>query len=122
MSCEEALIRAYNQRDDVAFDAALRSLLAQPVASVFPAHQCGLSLEHNENRNYYETVSVWAAGLEKCKSGLKWISPEQRQKAEQTNEVWVMHWYPDTPVGFYCLAACDLEELLKAAQECSEGD
>jgi hypothetical protein len=46
-----------------------------------------------------------------------WVSPEQKQKAIDTNECWELHWYPDTPVGSYTLLAAELDVLLAAANE-----
>ena len=46
-----------------------------------------------------------------------WVSEEQRQKAIATDSVWELHWYPDTPIGFIRLLACDLTALVLAAQE-----
>lgn len=74
---------------------------------VFPEHKCALHLTHNEHRSYYETV-------EQCfgeRDG--WLSEEQKRKAYESGEVWELQWYPDTPVGFYVLLACDLDALME---------
>jgi hypothetical protein len=44
-----------------------------------------------------------------------WVSPEQMQKAIDTNECWFLQWYPETPIGFNILSAADLDVLLAAA-------
>lgn len=44
-----------------------------------------------------------------------WVSPEERQKAIDTNSWWLLQWYPETPVGFCWLSASSLEALLAAA-------
>lgn len=44
----------------------------------------------------------------------EWVSEEERQKALAANSVWTLHWYPDTPVGFCCIAASSLGALLAA--------
>lgn len=79
----------------------------------FPAHECSLTLQHNEHLNYYSTV---ADELEdptsRLSRGVDWVSDEQREKAIATNNLWTLQWYPKTPIGFCSLAACDLEELL----------
>lgn len=36
---------------------------------------------------------------------ITWASEEDRAKAIATNSVWTIQWYPDTPVGFICVAA-----------------
>jgi hypothetical protein len=82
-----------------------------------PRHECSLSLAHNQNRDYYETVQQYADGFADRGCPLEWVSDEQKAKAVATNEIWVIQWYPDTPVGFIRLAACDLGVLLDAANE-----
>jgi len=80
----------------------------------FPEHKASLRLTHNEHLDYYQTVENWIE-----ENGTRhfatWVSDDQKQKAIETNEFWVLQWYPDTPVGFYCLAAADLDVLLAAS-------
>lgn len=80
-----------------------------------PAHKCGLTLPHNEHKNYYETAEQWDIGLYDRGYPMEWISEEQRTKAIAENNVWVIQWYPETPIGFCRMAACDLDALLEAA-------
>lgn len=80
---------------------------------VWPKHACELSLTHNRNRSYYQTVEE----MVRDDNLGDWVSDEQRQKAIDTNEIWELQWYPDTPIGFCCLWAADLDVLLAAAQE-----
>lgn len=83
----------------------------------FPKHEASLHLTHNDHKSYYRTV---AEAIEDGDHGYKaedWISPEQRQKAIDTNECWTLQWYPNTPVGFYILSAADLNALLEAANK-----
>ena len=44
-----------------------------------------------------------------------WSSEEERQKAIATNRAWTVHWYPDTPVGFYAVHASTLAAAVEAA-------
>lgn len=82
----------------------------------FPAHKCGLFLSHNEHRDYYLTAAAWIAEQEATEYCVfSWVNPEQRQQAIDADEVWVLQWYPETPVGFHALAAADLDILLDAA-------
>lgn len=78
-----------------------------------PAHKCGLSIEHNEHRNYYETAERFIADrdLAAC-----FESPEEMRKAIETDSVWTLQWYPETPVGSYIVAASTLYDLLRHAQ------
>lgn len=77
---------------------------------IFPPHACGLYLTHNEHRTYYESVAEWISYRD-----LDFVSDEQRAKAIATDELWVLHWYPRTPVCFVQIAAADLDVLLEAA-------
>lgn len=72
-----------------------------------PAHH-SLSLEHNDHRTVYETVEQYYCGGDWIDD---WVSDAEMQKAIQTDEVWVLHWYPRTPVGFHRLLASSLEAL-----------
>lgn len=78
-----------------------------------PKHKCGLSLEHNQHRNVYEDAFVWIEDNEWC----DWESEEAKQKAIDTDEIWTLQWYPETPVGFCAVAAPTLEDVLRLANE-----
>jgi len=78
----------------------------------FPKHEASLHLTHNQHKAYYETVEQYLSNydLEDC-----WVSEEQKKKSLETQELWELQWYPDTPVGSYTLMGADLEEVLKEA-------
>lgn len=82
-----------------------------------PKHNCDLILTHNTHKSYYQTVEQFEQDFESHFGKLDWVSEEQRAKAIATNELWNLHWYPNTPISSYSLYACDLSELLKAAKE-----
>jgi hypothetical protein len=46
---------------------------------------------------------------------IQWPSDEERDKAVRENSVWTIQWYPDTPVGFYCVGASTFEAAAKYA-------
>ncbi len=82
----------------------------------FPLHKCSLALCHNSHRDFYMTAAQWIAEDEERDPPLyEWVSADQRQKAIETDEVWTLQWYPDTPIGFHAMAAADLDVLLEAA-------
>ena len=80
-----------------------------------PAHKAALYLRHNEHLGVYKTVQ------DRLDEGYidddHWVSPEQREKAIATNELWELQWYPSTPVGFCLLRGADLDVVLAAANE-----
>ena len=69
-----------------------------------PEHKCGLHLSHNEHRDVYETV-------EEFYEADFFVSPEEWHKAVAEDSVWVLQWYPDTPIGFNRIAASTLEAI-----------
>lgn len=75
-----------------------------------PPHKGGLYLTHNEHKGVYETVALFT-GRDRDD---QWVSPEEKRKAIETDELWCLQWYPDTPVGFCVLMASSLEAI-KAA-------
>jgi hypothetical protein len=69
-----------------------------------PPHKCGLHLSHNEHRDVYETIHDFYDADD-------FISPEEWHEAVAKDSVWVLHWYPETPIGFIRMAASTLEAL-----------
>lgn len=79
----------------------------------FPEHKASLTLTHNDHKSYYQTV---AESIERGDHGYdRWINEEQKKKAVESNDCWMIQWFPDTPVGSCTLAAADLAALLEAA-------
>lgn len=86
----------------------------------FPPHKASLYLQHNDHLSSYQTVETWLADERNIAEEPSWESPAHRQRAIDTNEIWVLQWYPDTPIGFHRVAAPTLEELLAFANQASE--
>lgn len=78
-----------------------------------PEHKCGLFLTHNEHKNYYETAADKIREWEETEWNPTWKDEDAKQRAIDTNEIWELQWYPDTPVGFCVVAAPTLEEVLE---------
>lgn len=83
-----------------------------------PPHKCGLFLSHNEHKDYYESAEEWL--IERSVQPA-WESEEHRRRAIESDEIWVLQWYPETPVGFNIVAAPTLEELLAFAGTVNHG-
>lgn len=75
-----------------------------------PEHKCGLHLSHNEHRDVYETI-------EEFYDAEDFVSPEEWNKAVSADSVWVLHWYPNTPIGFIRIAASTLDALKAKVKE-----
>ncbi len=72
-----------------------------------------MSIIHNEHKTYYQTVEDWEKDLDYDMDD--WASKEERDKALQTQDVWIMRWYPRTPIGFEMVCASTFEACLEAA-------
>lgn len=81
----------------------------------WPKHEASLHLTHNQHKDYYKTVQDEINDEGHGYADDCWVSPEQRQKAIDTNECWTLQWYPHTPVGFSILSAADLDVLIAAS-------
>jgi hypothetical protein len=92
---------------------------------ILPRHDCSLTLQHNPGRDYYLTAREWWQEEEERNSDnplYSWESDEAQERALTTNEVWTLHWYPNTPISFHCIAAPTLEELLSFAAKTEAKD
>lgn len=89
--------------------------MATSLLDFLPKHKCGLTIQHNEHKNYYECARdyIYSSNLD----NLDWESQEELDKAINTDEIWTMTWYPETPIGSYSIAASTLESLLLFASK-----
>ena len=76
-----------------------------------PKHKCGLYITHNEHLDIYQPIieAVGEVGDE------EWATKDSRERAIETNSLWSIQWYPDTPIGFCKVYGATLSETLKAA-------
>ena len=79
-----------------------------------PDHECGLFLTHNEHKNYYENIINY---MNDNAGRIDYKNEESKQKCVNTDSLWVLQWYPDTPIGCLCIGASTLEEVLEFANE-----
>jgi hypothetical protein len=81
----------------------------------FPAHKCGLHLTHNDYKDNYETINqVFAEDSQGYYSDM---TPEDKAECIRTDSLWTLHWYPDTPVGFFVVHGPTLERVLELANK-----
>lgn len=78
-----------------------------------PEHKCGLYLEHNAHRDYYEKTSEALSSL--LEDGL--INKEEHDEMLAADSIWSLQWYPETPISFWIVHAPSLETLLEKAAE-----
>lgn len=72
-----------------------------------------LSIEHQPHAVNYQSVEEWLA---RDGADLE-LEVGERARMIETGEVWVIQWYPDTPVGFCTVAAATLERALELASD-----
>jgi hypothetical protein len=84
----------------------------------FPNHAASLTLEHNDHKGIYQSAADWIADNEM----FDWRDDAAKQRAIETDSIWTLMWYPDTPVGSYDIAAPTLEEVLEWAAEIESRD
>ncbi len=82
-----------------------------------PQYDVTMHLEHNKHKVYYETVEQACDGDTFGYADDCWVSEEQKREAIETDDCWIIQWYPNTPIGFHILTAHDLGVLLDAARE-----
>lgn len=80
--------------------------------ALLPQHKASLHLTHNDHRAGYETIPEYTRNNNLIDD---WVSPEEREKAIREDSLWVLHWYPDTPIGSYSVCASSLEAVIAAA-------
>lgn len=76
-----------------------------------------LILSFNDHKSNYQTLAQAIEWRGDWYSADDFVSPEEMQRAIDTNTVWTLQWYPRSPVGFCNLHASSLDVLLKAAAE-----
>lgn len=83
-----------------------------------PDHACSLTLEHNPNRDFYQTVAEHIADG-RCDHAV-FKDEDAKRRCIEANELWTLQWYPRTPIGFIAVAAPTLAELLELAAVTTE--
>lgn len=70
-----------------------------------------LTIEHNPHASDYATAAQWLEN----NYARDFADVLDADEIKRTNEVWVVRWYPNTPVGFQCVAASTLIGALEFA-------
>lgn len=85
-----------------------------------PRHKASLTLLHNDHKDFYSTVKQYIDSEHPALDKDYFVSEEDIQKCIDTDELWSLQWYPDTPIGFYKVCGSTLEIVLKRAAEIDE--
>jgi len=70
-----------------------------------------MNIEHNNHKSTYQTVEELLK--DDTENFYEFSSKEDRQKCIDTNELWSIQIYPDTPIGFYVFAGSTFEKVLE---------
>ena len=76
--------------------------------NILPKHEAGLSIHHNDHKTCYQTVLQ----LSEEQTSDDWISDEEWATAIETNEMWELMWYQNTPVAYRHVRASSLQAIL----------
>ena len=80
--------------------------------------KCGVSIEVNRHRNYYETAAHYMAEQESLKQECPpEIEPEVRAEMLKRDTIIECNFYPDTPVGSYEVWHYDIDLCLDQCLE-----
>lgn len=81
-----------------------------------PSHKAGLYLTHNQHKDYYEKIEDHLQEYPGFDDD-NFVSAEDRQKCIDTDELWELQWYPETPVGSHKVCGSTLDVVLTRAME-----
>lgn len=84
----------------------------------WPEHEAELSITHNRHKNYYEPIKDAIGDGDTATYPFREFPDEaEAKRAEATDSVWEIQWYPHTPVGFYKVCAATFSRALEFALE-----
>lgn len=81
----------------------------------FPSYSISLHISHNDHKSSYESVEDWIEFLNVEED--EFVSEGDMEKAINEDSLWEVHWYPDTPIGFYRAFGATLETALEKANQ-----
>lgn len=72
-----------------------------------------LNITYNDHSvNYQDAATAEADG---SYGYVEWVSEDEKARAIEKNSVWVLQWYPNTPVGFCAVASSSFAVCLAYA-------
>ena len=80
-----------------------------------PPHKGSMILTVDGHKAVYESVEDYLKGF--GEEHTSFSSDEEKRLAIETDTIWELQWYPDTPVGFYCIGAASPEALMAAYED-----
>lgn len=86
----------------------------------WPEHKASLHITHNGNKANYETIEAYCDWHKVTDED--WATPTSKQRAIETDSLWEVQWYPDTPVGFNVKYGATLKEILDSLTPPEKGE
>lgn len=80
--------------------------------------KCSVTVSINRHRDFYESVELYLSERDNIED----IPREVFEKMISLNTVIEIHFYPDTPVGFYEVFHYDLDKALDEALKCFQSN
>jgi hypothetical protein len=82
--------------------------------------EASVSLTYRAQSDYYETLEQQSFESDSYYTMDKFLSEEDREKCIESDKYWTLHFYPRTPVSFYCAHASCPKMLLDWALKLME--
>ena len=92
--------------------------MSDELEALLPSHKASLHLTHNEHKTNYESVEDYTEWMELDSS--EWVSEKERKATIERDSIWVLQWYPDTPIGFHRLVASTLNAIIEKLKSGTE--
>lgn len=73
---------------------------------------CSWSLEKNEHASNYITADAWIESSPELFDG---VGAAEQLAMIETNTIWRLQIYPDTPIGFYTWFGATMDSVITAA-------
>ncbi len=97
-------------------DAAELGARVASLTTLCKGEYSSLHIDLNDHHSSYQSA---AQAIEENDHGWfdedRFPSPQERQRCIDTDTIWHIQWYPDTPVGFYSVKASTLLDAINAA-------
>lgn len=86
-----------------------------------PPHAGGISISHNDCHGVYQTVAQEFSHSDDYYRDDCFL-PGDKEVCADTESLWIIQWYPNTPVGHFTAFGSTLENALTMMQKIQEGE
>jgi len=82
--------------------------------------KCGVFFTANNHRDYYETAEKWLLKQIDNQSDIDDIGKDVWEEMIKRDTIYVLQFYPATPISFYKIFHYDYDKLIKEAKKILE--